>query len=344
VRVNVQLIDSSNGFQVWADDFVGDLKDVFGLQEQTALKIAEALNLHLSPQEQQAVQRRYTQNPEAYDAFLRGRILMAEFDRPQKLEAARQNFENALQRDPNYALALAGLAWVECQYYRNLDPDESRLRRAEKLAQSARAIDPRLPDVHMALGYLLAARYDYRHAAEEFQEATQLESDNALAWDFLSWALAYQQPPDALGAEKASRESIRLGFSTMSAYYHLGRPLLLQGRFEEAIAAFEYARTLSPDSSTPDFGLAQVSLAQKDYDRALSYLRKLPERQRHTPVILFVLSSVHAGRGDREKSLAELQNALNAGYRDFAAIDASPYFSSLRSDLRFQQLISRYRQ
>jgi len=75
VRINVQLIDSSNGFQVWADDFVGDMQDVFALQEQTALKIAQALNLSLNPQEQQAVQRRYTQNAEAYDYYLRGQAL-----------------------------------------------------------------------------------------------------------------------------------------------------------------------------------------------------------------------------------------------------------------------------
>ncbi len=343
VRITAQLIDSATGFHLWAEDFDRDLKDVFAVQEETALKIAAALNLRLSPEEQQALQRRYTQNPEAYDAFLRGRSLMAEFDRPEKLEAARQNFEDALQRDPNYALALAGLSWVENQYYRNLDPDESRLRRAQQLAERARAIDSRLPEVHSALGYLFANRYDYRRAAAEFQEAIRLEPDNAIAWDFLSWVLAYQQPPDAVAAEKASRESIRLGFSTMSAYYHLGRPLLQQGRFDEAITAFEYARTLSPSSSTPDIGIAQVYLAKKDYDRALNCLLKMPEQQRHTQIPLFLLSSIYAGRGDREKALAELQNVLNKGYRDFAAIDSNPYFSALRSDPRYQQLIRRYR-
>jgi eukaryotic-like serine/threonine-protein kinase len=113
VRINVQLIDTSNGIQVWADNFTGDLKDVFGLQERTAIKIAEALNLNLTPQEQQTVQRRYTENPEAYDAYLRGRAAQGEFDRPEKLEEARRDFEESLRHDPNYAPALAGLSWVE---------------------------------------------------------------------------------------------------------------------------------------------------------------------------------------------------------------------------------------
>ena len=72
VRVNVHLIDSTTGFQVWADDFTGQMKDVFSLQEQTALKIAQALNLNLSPQETKAIQQRYTQNPQAYEPFLVG--------------------------------------------------------------------------------------------------------------------------------------------------------------------------------------------------------------------------------------------------------------------------------
>ena len=99
VRINVQLIDSNTGFQTWADDFTGDLQNVFSLQEQAALKIAEALNLHLSPQEQQAVLRRYTQNPQAYQEFLIGRSLLVHEDQTGALEASRKHFESALKME-----------------------------------------------------------------------------------------------------------------------------------------------------------------------------------------------------------------------------------------------------
>ncbi len=343
VRVNVQLIDSSTGFQVWADDFVGDLKDVFAMQEQTALKIAGALNLRLSPQEEKAVEHRYTQNPQAYDAYLRGRPLTQYFDRPESLEVARREFEQALRSDPNYALALSGLAWVQAQYYRNLDPNESRLRRAEEFAQRALAIDPQLADAHVALGLVYGNRYEYARAAGEFRKAVSLEPENAVAWDELSWALAYQQPPDPFEAERAAHESIRLQPSSMSTYYHLGRALLLQGRYGDATAAFNQAKELSPTSSTPDFGLAQVALAEGDYDRAIVLILKQSESYRSTPIVLLQLSAAYAGRGDKEKALATLEKALAGGYRDFAAIDASPHFSSLRSDPRFEQLLRRYR-
>jgi len=343
VRINVHLIDSTSGFQVWADDFTGEMKDVFSLQEQTALKIAQSLNLKLSPQEQQAVHRRYTENVNAYDAFLRGKAKYGDFDRPETIEAARKDFEEALRLDPNYAPALAGLAWVEAQYYRNLDSDPAKLQRAESLAQKALAIDPQLSDVHFTLGLLAGDRYDYRRSAEEFREAVRLEPDSGPTWDEESWALAYQQPPDGPGAEKASREALRLGFSTMGSYYHLGRALLVQGRYDEAIAAFEQAHALSPASYTPDAGIAQVYLAKKEYDRALQVFLREPEKVRNTSLQEFLACSIYAGRGEREKSLAELQKALESGYRDFAAIDASPHLAALRADPRFQSLIQRYR-
>jgi tetratricopeptide (TPR) repeat protein len=128
----------------------------------------------------------------------------------------------------------------------------------------------------------------------------------------------------------------------MGTYYHLGRALLVQGRYDEAIAAFEQARALSPTSSTPDSGIVQVYLARKEYDRALQVFLRVPEKVRNTSLQAFLASSIYAGRGEREKSLAELQKALENGYRDFAAIDASPHLAALRSDPRLQQLLRRY--
>ena len=343
VRINVQLIDTSNGFQVWADNFTGDLKDVFGLQERTAIKIAEALNISLTPQEQQTVQRRYTQNPEAYDAYLRGRALQGGFDQPEKLEEARRDFEESLRHDPNYAPALAGLSWIEVQYYRNLGVDASHLKRGEELAQRARVIDPELPEVHMALGTIAGNKFDYREAAHEFQEAVRLAPNSPLAWDYLSWALAYEQPPDLEGAEKASHEALRLGFSNLSAYYHLGRVLLLEGRYDEATAAFNQAASLSPGSATPAFGIAQVYLAKGDYDQALSYFSKQTEGEKNSLVDLAVLVSIYAARHDDERALATLQKALDGGYGDFLALDSSPYLEELRKSPRYKQLVQRYR-
>jgi len=340
VRINVHLIDSTTGFQTWADDFVGELKDVFSLQEQTALKIAQALNLHLSPQEQKAIQQRYTQNPQAYEAFLVGRALLA-VETPEKLESARKNFEQALKFDSNYAPALAGLAHVEGLYYRDLDSNPSHLQRSEEFARRAIAIDPQLAEAHVALGQTYALRFDYARAVGEYREAARLEPDNALAWDQLSWALGYEQPPDALESEKAAREAIRLQPSAPAAQYHLGRALLFQGRYPEAAAAFQHAKDVGSDDYA-NLGLGQLSLAQGNYDEAIAYLLKR-SGLRKTAMDQYWQSAVYSAKGDKENALATMQEAFKLGFRDFAALDASPYFASLRSDPRYQKLVSQYR-
>jgi eukaryotic-like serine/threonine-protein kinase len=340
VRINVHLIDTSTGYQVWADDFVGELKDVFSLQEQTALKIAQALNLHLSPQEQKAIQQRYTQSPQAYEAFLVGRALL-DVETPEKFEAARKNFEQALKFDPNYAPALAGLSHVESLYYRDIESDPSHLQRADDFARRAIAADPDLAEAHVALGQTYGLRFDYVRSVGEFREATRLEPDNALAWDLLSWALGYEQPPDALESEKAAREAIRLQPSSPASQYHLGRALLFQGRYQEAAVAFQRAQELG-SGSYMHLGMAQLSLAQGNYDQAVAYLLN-DNAGRKTAINEYWLSATYAAKSDKEKALAALQEALKLGFGDFAALDASPYFATLRSDPRFQRLIQQYR-
>jgi tetratricopeptide (TPR) repeat protein len=340
VRINVQLIDSTTGFQTWADDFTGDLQNVFSMQDQAALKIAEALNLHLSPQEQQAVERRYTQNPRAYEEFLMGRPLLANEASPKALEGARKHFEAALKLDPNYAPALAGLSQVEQSYYRDFDSSPVYIQRAEQFVMQALAIDPQLPEAHIARGRVFGARFDYTNAAAEFRLATQTEPDNAAGWQYLGWALGYQTPPQAVEAEKAAREALRLNPSLSFPQYHLGRALYLQGRFPEAMAAFDRCAELSGNPETANFGRAQALTAQKRYAEAVTMMLKRSPLK--TALDFYWLSASYAGNGEKEKALAALQKSLELGYRDFAAINANPAFDSMRGEGRFQEMVKRY--
>jgi TolB-like protein/predicted Ser/Thr protein kinase len=341
VRVNVHLIDSTTGFEVWADDFTGEMKDIFSLQEQAALKIAQALNLHLSPQEQKAVAQRYTQNPQAYEAYLMGRALMVH-ETPENFDLARKNYEQALKLDPNYAPALAGLSHVEGYIYRDLDSDPVHLQRSEEYARRAIAIDPSFADAHAALGRTYSLRFDYAKGAKELSEAVRLDPNDVLAWDALSWSLGYEQPPDALGAEKAAREVIRMQPTLAAGQYHLGRALIPQGRYQEAAQAFQRAGELG-DPNYAALGLAQLSMAQGNFDQAVEYVLKREKQKQGAAINLYWLAAAYAGKGDKDNALSTLQKSFNAGFRDFTALDSSPYFASLRSDPRFQQLLARYR-
>ncbi len=340
VRINVQLIDSTTGFQTWADDFTGDLKNVFSLQDQAALKIAEALNLHLSPQEQEAVKRHYTSNPQAYQEFLIGRSLLDHEDQPASLEAARKHFEAALKFDPNYAPALAGLSHVEGYYYRDVDPNPIHQQRAEQLAKQALAVDPQLPEAHVALARFYGENFKYADAVREARLAIEQEPDNALAWDQLSWALGYVIPPEPLEAEKAAREAFRLNPSMSYAQYHLGRALYLQGRYPEAMAAFDRCEELSGNTSGADLGRSQALAAQGHYSKAITTILKRGAPK--SMIDAYWLSSFYAGNGDKEKAMAMLQKAFELGFRDLAAINANPAFNSLQHDPRFEQILQRF--
>ena len=340
VRINVQLIDSTSGFQVWADDFTGEMKDVFLLQEQAAMKIAQSLNLKLSPQEQAAIQHRYTGNPQAYDAYLRGEALMQFPDQPDKLEASRVAYEESLKYDPDYPLSIAGLGYVEAQIYRNIDANPVHLQRAEQFAKRALALDPRLAESHLAMGEVLMDKYDYTAGAEDFRAATELDRDNAHTWDLLSWALCYMHPPDPVAAEKAAREALRLHPALFPAYYHLARALILQQRYGEAIEILQHDKELNPTGIMADLGLGQVYLAQGEYDKALEALKKSAEP---ASINHFWLSAAYSAKGDKENGLAELRKSLEMGFRDFASLDSSPYFASLRRDARYEALMQKYR-
>ncbi|MGB7731903.1 MAG: protein kinase [Candidatus Acidiferrum sp.] len=338
VRINVQLIDSTTGFQTWADDFTGDLQNVFALQDQAALKIAETLDVHLSPQEQAAVQQHYTRNPQAYQEFLIGRSLLTQEDQIPALEAARKHFEAALALDPNYAPALAGLSHVEGYYFRDVDSNPIHRQRAEQLAKQALAIDPQLPEAHVALARYYGENFNYSEAVREARLAIDEEPDNALAWDLLGWALAYETPPDAVEAEKAVREAIRLNPSISYTQYHLGRALFLQGRFPEAMAAFDRCEELSRNSSGADFGRSQALAAQGRYAEAITMILKRGAPK--SMIDTYFLSSFYAGNGEKEKALATLQKAVDMGFRDQAAIQANPAFASLRGDPRYELIVS----
>jgi len=184
-------------------------------------------------------------------------------------------------------------------------------------------------------------RYDYSRAVDELREAVRLEPQNPLGWDLLSWALAYLQPPDALEAEKASREAIRLEPSSAATRYHLGRALLFQGRYQEAADAFQRAGELG-DQTYLDLGMGQLSLAQGHYEQAVAYFSKEADKQR-TAIVLYWLSAAYSAKGDKDKALASIEESFKLGFRDFSAIDNSPYFASLRADTRYQQLAQQHR-
>ncbi|MCH8930615.1 MAG: tetratricopeptide repeat protein [Proteobacteria bacterium] len=346
VRITAQLIDASTGFHVWSADFDGELKDVFAVQEETALKIVDALHLALSPMEEAAVRRRYTENPHAYDAYLQGWALIESFnlgvDGPAKLDAGRQYFDRALALDSAYPLAFVGLAFVESYYAWIGEGTGDNLARAEKYARRALAFDPGLSQAHAVLGDIHGLRDEWAAAIAAYHEAIRLDPQNTYAWEELAWAFNSKDPPEPVEAEQAAREALRLDPTFLWTYYQLGWALEMQGRYEEAVAALEQALLINPAFRSGSRRLGQVYLAQGEYGKALA-LFEVAREIKESPRLLRDIAAAHAGLGDTDKALAALADALDSGYRDFSMLNTSSHFAALRDDANFQALLAEYK-
>jgi len=339
IRTSVQLIDSRDGFNLWAEEYDGKLDDIFAVQESVAERIVEALNLSITPDERKVIRRRYTENSRAFDAYLEGQALVQYTDSHDKLMAARRHFQRALGFDPDYAAALAGLASVEVHLYRNFEPDEKHLAKARELAAKALQRGPGLARAHAAQGEVFAAEFRYAEAADKFRDALQIEDTDPWTWDALSWVLGYQQPPDAESAEQAAREAIRIQPQFTVAYYHLGRALLLQRRLDEAEAAFAHISELSADDTFARYGAAMVHLARGEYAEALEAHRAA---RLGGSAARMLRASILTASGDEHGALAELEAAFGEGLRDFSGLAADPYLAPLRDNPRYLELLQRY--
>src|SRR5437762_1127443 len=184
VRVNVQLINANNDEHIWAEDYDRDLTDVFAIQTDLAQKIATSLQAKLSPNEKEQLDRKPTQNPDAYLLFLQAHDYASRMDLFHKSSAkAVPLFEQAIKLDPTFALAFAGLSMAESWLYHSSDPVPARREKARLHADEALRLQPDLPEGHLALGfsYYYGDR-DYDRALTEFEIARRGLPNDAQAY------------------------------------------------------------------------------------------------------------------------------------------------------------------
>jgi len=234
VRVNVQLIDANNDEHIWAEDYDRDLTDVFAIQTDLAQKIASALQAKLSPNEKARLDRRPTQNPDAYLLFVQAHDYAnrAEMFHDTSLKA-EPLFEQAIKLDPNFAAAFAGLSMVESWVYHNSDPVPSRREKARLNANEALRLQPDLPEGHLALGFsYYYGERDYERALAEFDIARR-------------------------GLPNESQ-----------AYLAIGSIQRRQGKWSESNANLEKAATLDPKNINVAINLCFSYVAQRNFETA----------------------------------------------------------------------------
>ena len=245
VRINANLIDALSGYQIWAEKLDRELVDLFALQDEITGKIIDALEVQLTQEERKVMATAYTTSLEAYDLYLRAWQQYWEYN-DQSRVLARSLLNRALQKDPNFARAMALLAMTyTSQVGASLDESDQDLDRAQALAAKAVKLDPQLPQVHWVLGLVHMFRKEYEQAETSTRKAIELDPNFADAYALLCWILQYSGEGERglEFMETALRLNPRAPFPYLSAeaetYFSLGR-------YQDAISTSEVALRRNP--------------------------------------------------------------------------------------------------
>jgi serine/threonine protein kinase/TolB-like protein/Tfp pilus assembly protein PilF len=372
-RLSLRLVGTKDEGVRWAQSFDGPWTDIFGVEDAVAAHVADALKLPLTGAERERVTRRETENAAAYQEYLLGRHYWAQFTSSQ-LQRALEHFQRAVELDPGYALAWAGIAdsYTSFAVYRILPPTEA-YSRARPAAEKAIALDPNLSEPHSALG-LVSLYYDWDWPAAErhFTHAIRLDPTNAEAHSRYSIALMwFARFDESLREIERAREldplSVRISQNVGAALYwarryneaiqELGRALALDpnffqthqalgwayvqtGAYEQAIGEFKKALDLGGGSQV-DTDLAHAYAVSGHTAEANALLRQILDNAGRRYVASVDVAVVYAGLGNHDQAFAWLERAYVERSRPILNLKVNPRLDGLRSDPRFASLIQR---
>src|ERR1700688_1680180 len=272
VRITAQLVDAATGAHLWADRYDRDLTDIFEVQDDVTRRIVDALKVTLSQAENARLTNTGTTNIESYNCFLRGReLLFGSTKNRETFEQSKTSFMRAIELDPNYAQAYAGLGFAYTLDYQNRwsdDPDGS-LPLAKHYAEQAIEKNPKEPAARVVAAMVASRERDLDRATSEAQIALSLNPNYALAYNVLGGIRSYSGEP--LEAIPLLEQAMRLDPAHSEQYLHfLGMAYLLAGKYETAVTLFRERIVLVPRT---DFSRAPLA-------SALGHLGEVDEARR----------------------------------------------------------------
>jgi len=371
LRVTVQLIDAADGCHLWSDRFDGVAGDVFAIQDEIAKAVVGALKLELLGADESRLLKRHTEDPEAYDLYLRGQYIFAKRT-SEACAKALLCFERALERAPGYALASAALASCYCVsgFLGWLAP-HTVFPKAKAAAQRALSADPTLAEAHAALGLAAwAYDWDWVEAETRFLRAEELSPscalahlnyatalatwaryDEALAKIEHAWALdPLSLVPQATAGwilleARRYDEAIERCLKTLEldpdfslANFHLGHAYYVIGRYREALNPLERAAPALP-MSLGMLGCTWGKLGRRD--KAEAILRQLERRSADRYITPLAFAFVYAGLEDTDAVLDWYEKAFDARDGIVTTFGVDPGLDWLRAEPRFQALLQR---
>ncbi|MDA2929903.1 hypothetical protein MYX84_08150, partial [Acidobacteria bacterium AH-259-O06] len=374
LRITTQLINARDGYHLWSGTYEREMEDTFAIQDEISRSIVSALRVRLAEESSTGLVKRYTDNLEAYNLYLKGRY----FQNNRSEEGLRKGidyFEQAITKDPNYALAYAGLAdsYALLASYGIASPNEV-IPKAKTEAERALTIDDSLAEAHASLGFIRQFYdWDWEGAEREYWRAIELNPGNATAHHWYSGCLRamgrldeamveikHAQALDPLSAAinrdvgrtyRSSRQhdqaieeykkTLEVAPNFASGYAHLGMAYTEKSMYEEAVAALQKARSL-PGANPLVVGVLGYCYALLGKgNKAQQLLDELKERSERRYVSPISIVLIYIGLGEKDRAFEWLEKAHEERDRWLAWLKVDPVFDSLRSDPRFRVLLNK---
>jgi non-specific serine/threonine protein kinase len=345
LRITAQLVETRTGHSVWAKRYDRQMEDVFAIQDEIAHSIAAALKLALSEKEKRAIGKAPTVDVKAYDYYLRGRQFFHQFRR-KGFEFAQQMFERAIEIDPNYARAYAGIADCCSFLYTYWHASSNTLEQADAASRKALELDPELADAHASRGLAVSLRKEYDEAAKEFEAAIRLDPKLFEGYYFYARAMFAQgKTEEAVGLyEKASQvnpDDYQSPALLATALTGLGRKADSEAARRRALQIIEKHLELHPDDARALYMGAGSLCALGERQRALEWTRRALAIEPDDPGVLYNVACNYSLLGRPEEAIDSLERAINNGFGFKQWIEHDSDLDPLRDIPRFQALLKR---
>jgi eukaryotic-like serine/threonine-protein kinase len=373
VRVSLQLVSARTDETLWANRYDGDLENVLDMQGQVAAAVAHEIELQLTPSDATRLAKHQTVNPAVQLEYMKGMHNLAA-ESPQAVELALRQFQRALELDPGFAPAWAGLS--ECHMTRasrGMAPAAEAIAAARAAAEKAIALDESLAEAHVALGTIESRGQNLRAAMRSLQRAIELNPGLALAHQVLGRVLycierhdqAQQSMLKALSLDPLSmiihtavgdayyyardypksviyyRKAIELDPRFDGAHTDLARSLETLGRFDEARAQYEEGRRLSGGVAGPSFGLGHLAASMGNLAEARRMLNELIEARSTRVVSAWGIAALHASLRDVDQTFRWLETAIEERAAGLVFLRVHPRLDPIRSDSRYAPMVAR---
>jgi serine/threonine protein kinase/Tfp pilus assembly protein PilF len=347
LRITVQLIDCASDSHLWSESYDRTLDDIFAIQEDIAHSIAQALRLTLTPEESSALQVAPAENAEAYDYYLRGRQLFYRGSRHDHGQA-RQMFRRAIEIDPGYVRAWAGLADACAYIYKHFGHDPAVLAEADSASRRALELGADSAEAHTSRGIVLWLSKRFDAAENAFEEAITLDP-RLFDAPYLYGIYCLNRAQYNKAAEQFQR-ALNVCPDEYQSALLLGSVLRGAGRANEAMAAFrhgvEVARRhleVHPDEARAWYLGAIGMIYTGDVDTGLEWAEKARSIDPENPLLQYNLCAVHAYAGRLDEAAGFMEEAVRLGYSHVESLEADPDLEAVRSHPRFRALIDRLR-